>query len=69
VTAGDPGSGGAASRGSAATTGGPLFVTTLLKGTVLLLDPAGPLFTQIGSGNLRAFIDGTDTPGPGGLSN
>ena len=42
---------------------------TYPRNTVLLLDPAGPLYAAIGAGNLRAFIDGTDTRGPAGLSN
>ncbi len=41
--AGEPGTGGAAGYGSAATTGGPLFATTFLASTPLILDPAGPL--------------------------
>jgi hypothetical protein len=36
---------------------------------VLLLDPAGPLFAQIGVPNLRAFIDGQDTRGGAALAN
>ena len=69
VVAGEPGTGGAAGFGGAPTTGGPVWPTTLLKGQAIMLDPAGPLFTQIGAGNLRAFVDGTDTVGHGCLSN
>jgi hypothetical protein len=69
VTAGDPGTGGSASHGSAATTGGPLWPVSYAKGTTIMLDPAGPLFAQIGAPNLRAFIAGTDTRGPAALSN
>ena len=69
VTAGDPGTGGAAGFGSAPTTGGPPWPTTLRKGQVIMLDPAGPLYAQVGAGNLRAFIDGQDTRGGAALSN
>jgi hypothetical protein len=33
-----------------------------IKGTVIELDPAGPLYTAIGAGNLRAYAD-TDAVG------
>ena len=69
VVAGEPGTGGAAGFGGAPTTGGPVWPTTFYKNQVLLLDPAGPLFTQIGAGNLRAFVDGQDTRGGFALSN
>jgi hypothetical protein len=68
VVAGEPGTGGAAGPGNAATTGGPIWPTTLVKGQAIMLDPAGPLYTLIGAGNLRAFID-TDTVGHACLSN
>jgi hypothetical protein len=68
MTAGEPGTGQAASHGSAATTGGPLWPVSYPRNTVLLLDPAGPLFAQIGAPNLRAFTDGTDTIGHQGLA-
>jgi hypothetical protein len=42
---------------------------TFLEGTAMLLDPAGQLYTAIGSGNLRAFAQGTDDPGHAALSN
>jgi hypothetical protein len=69
VAAGQPGTGGAAGNGSAATTGGPLWATAYPRNTVIMLDPAGPLYSQIGAGNLRAFTDGTDTAGHQALSN
>jgi hypothetical protein len=69
VVAGEPGTGGAAGFGGAPTTGGPVFPTTLIKGTAIMLDPAGPLYTQIGAGNLRAFVDGQDNVGHAALSN
>ena len=49
--------------------GGPIWPTTYLKGQVIMLDPAGPLYTLIGAGNLRAFVDGQDTVGHLCLSN
>ena len=47
------------------------FPVTFLAGTPLWLDTAGGLYAAIGSGNLRAWIDGTDDIGHGhcGLSN
>jgi hypothetical protein len=69
VVAGEPGTGGAAGHGSAATTGGPLQATTYLSGTPIILDPAGSLYTAIGASNLRAFADGTDTVSHAALSN
>jgi hypothetical protein len=41
-------------------TAGP-FPVTFQAGTPLWLDSAGPLYSTIGSGNLRAWIDGSDT--------
>lgn len=69
VVAGEPGTGGPAGFGSAPTTGGPLMATTFAKGQVILLDPAGPLYTQIGAGNLRAYVQGQDDVGHAGLHN
>jgi hypothetical protein len=43
VTAGEPATGGAAGFGSASTTGGPLWPMTYIKGTPIILDPAGQL--------------------------
>jgi hypothetical protein len=42
---------------------------TWFAGTPLWLDSAGQLFAAIGSGNLRAWIDGTDDVGHASLSN
>jgi len=69
VVAGEPATGGAAGFGNASTTGGPLWGTRIPKGTSIMLDPAGPVYAQIGAGNLRAFIDGQDTVGHAGLHN
>jgi hypothetical protein len=69
VVAGEPGTGGAAGFGGAPTTGGPVWPTTFLKGQAIMLDPAGSLYTAIGAGNLRAFVDGQDTVGHACLSN
>jgi hypothetical protein len=38
-------------------------------GTVIIADPAGKLFTAIGSGNLRAFVPGQDDVGHAAISN
>jgi hypothetical protein len=69
VVAGEPGTGGAAGYGSAATASGPLLPIVLQPNQVIMLDPAGALYTAIGAGNLRAFIDGQDTVGHAGLHN
>lgn len=84
VVAGEPGTGGAAGFGSAATivpsaaSEGKfgLWGLTLLAGTAIYADPAagfatGPqlLYQAIGAGNLRAFTDGTDAVGHQALSN
>ncbi len=69
VVAGEPGTGGASGFGGAPTTGGPLWPTTYLAGTAIVLDPAGPLYTAIGAGNLRAFTQGTDDVGHQALAN
>jgi hypothetical protein len=69
LVAGEPGTGAPAGPGNAATTGGPLWPTTYLRNTVIVLDPAGSLFTAIGAGNLRAYVQGTDDRGPSGLAN
>ena len=42
--------------------------TTWLAGMELLLDPSGPLFTAIGSGNLT-LVSSADDVGHSGLSN
>ena len=42
---------------------------TFIKGTVIELDPAGPLFAAIGAGNLRAYVQGQDDSGHAALSN
>jgi hypothetical protein len=69
VTAGEPGTGGASGYGNRATTGGPVWPTTFAKGQVIVLDDAGPVYSQIGAGNLRAYVQGTDDRGPSGVSN
>jgi hypothetical protein len=69
LVAGEPGTGGAAGFGSASTTGGPLFPQTFIKGTPIVLDPASALYTAIGAGNLRAFVQGQDDVGHAALGN
>lgn len=49
VTAGEPGTGGAAGFGNAATSAGyGVFPQTFTKGTAVVLDPAGPLAVRPG---------------------
>lgn len=37
-----------------------MFPQTFIKGTAIVPDPAGPLFTATRSGNLRAYVPGQD---------
>ena len=69
VVAGEPGTGGAAGFGGAPTASGPWLPITLQPQQVIMLDPAGGLYTAIGAGNLRPFVDGQDTVGHAGLTN
>jgi len=46
-----------------------LFPQTFIKGTAIVLDPAGPLFAAIGAGNLRAYVQGQDDTGHAALAN
>jgi len=39
------------------------FPVTFQRGQVIVLDPAGSLYSAIGAGNLRAFTDGQDMVG------
>lgn len=69
VVAGEPGTGGAAGFGGAPTTGGYAFPTLLVKGTPIVLDPAGSLYAAIGAGNLRAYVQGQDDVNHSALGN
>jgi hypothetical protein len=70
VVAGEPGTGGAAGFGNASISAGAEdWPVTYIKGTTIILDPAGGLFTAIGSGNLRAYVQGQDDVGHAGLAN
>ncbi len=69
VVAGEPGTGGAAGYGGAPTTGGLAWPQTFLEGTAIVLDPAGSLYTAIGAGNLRAYVQGQDDRGGAALAN
>jgi hypothetical protein len=72
VVAGEPGTGGAAGYGNGALAAGQvdaLWPTTFIKGTPIMLDPAGALFAAIGSGNLKAFTAAQDSSGIDGVSN
>ena len=53
---------GAGEYGSAS---GVIFI----KGTPIMLDPAGSLYAAIGAGNLRAFVQGQDDVGHAALAN
>jgi len=81
VTAGEPGTGGAAGPGNAQTaataTSGKfgLWGMTLLQGTAIYADSSagstGPqlLYQAIGAANLRAWVQGQDDVGHGALAN
>lgn len=70
VTAGEPGTGGAAGHGSASISAGiGYFAQTFIAGQVVVLDPASALYTAIGAGNLRAYVQGQDDVGHAALSN
>jgi hypothetical protein len=69
LTPGEPGTGAPAGPGNAATNGGPVWATKILKGTAIVLDPAGPLYSQIGAGSLRPFVDGQDSVSHAATSN
>jgi hypothetical protein len=81
VTAGEPGTGGAAGYGGAPRvapgTSGKYDTVPLMftPGTVIVADSSagstGPqlLYAAIGAGNLRAFVDGQDTVGHAALGN
>ena len=45
------------------------FTQTLVPGQVIVLYPAGALYTAIGAGDLRAYVQGRDNVGHQGLSN
>ena len=42
---------------------------TFIKGTAIILDVASALFTAIGTGNLRAYVQGQDDRGGAALAN
>ncbi len=69
--AGEPGTGGAAGFGNAATSAGAvLWPMTFQAGTTIILDPAGPLYAALGGlTNLRLFTQGTDDAGHAALAN
>jgi hypothetical protein len=70
VTAGEPGTGGAAGFDSTGISAGyAAFPQILQPSTEIILDPAGPLYAAIGGGNLAAWAQGTDDVGHGALSN
>ena len=68
VAAGEPATGAPAGPGNAATTGGPLWPFTFVKGTTIMLDSASVLYAAL-SGSLRPFVQGQDDRGGAALSN
>jgi hypothetical protein len=71
VTAGEPGSGGAAGYGSAPISAGyAVFPQSFQPGTVIYLDPAGPLYGYLnGAGALRPYVQGSDDVSHAAISN
>ncbi|MDQ2874946.1 MAG: hypothetical protein M3Y33_09205 [Actinomycetota bacterium] len=81
LVAGEPGTGGAAGRGNVGTvapgTSGKYgwLPSTFQVGTAIYADSSGGttgpalLYQAIGAGNLRAYVQGQDDVGHGGLSN
>ena len=77
VVAGEPGTGGAAGYGNAASaspaTAGKYgaYPLTFIKGTLIVLDPApaNGLYAAIGAGNLVAWTGAQETGGTDGCSN
>ena len=79
VVAGEPGTGGAAGFGNSAYTDAAghwgSSGATFLAGTTIYADSGGgstgpeKLYTAIGAGNLRAYVQGTDDVGHAGLAN
>lgn len=66
ATQGQPGTGSYA-QGAGSTA--PLAGSPSSRGTVIMADPAGALYTAIGTGNLRAYVVGQDRVGHAALSN
>lgn len=66
---GEPATSGAAGYGNHGTNGVCAFTQTLVPGQVIVLYPAGALYTAIGAGDLRAYVQGRDNVGHQGLSN
>ena len=75
VVVGEPGTGGAAGHGNSASvspataTKFGLWPMTFGVGTPIVLDPAGALYSAIGAGNLRAYVQGQDDIGHAALAN
>lgn len=71
VTAGEPGTGGAAGFGNASiASGAEDWPTTFVAGTVIVLDSASALYGVLnGAGVLRTYVQGQDDVGHAALSN
>jgi hypothetical protein len=66
TTAWQPGTESFASAAGNYGSGGSVVIP---KGTVLMLDPTGPVYTAIGAGNLTAFSEAQETGGQYGTAN
>ena len=70
VVAGEPGTGGASGFGGAPLAAGQVeapWPVTYLKGQLIEVDSAGPLYAAIGAGNLRAWTGAQETGGLAGM--
>lgn len=71
VTAGEPGTGGAAGFGNTGISAGyAAFPQTFVAGTLIVLDSASPLYTYLnGQGALLPYQQGTDDVSHAAISN
>lgn len=73
VTAGEPGTGGAAGYGNSGTSSGyGVFPQVFVEGTAIELDPTGAVYaaiTAVNANALRAWVPGQDDVGHGAVSN
>jgi hypothetical protein len=71
VTAGEPGTGGAAGYGNVGISAGyATFPRSFQPGTAIVLHRASPLYSYLnGQGALRAYVQGTDDASHAAISN
>ena len=71
VTAGEPGTGGAAGFGCVGISAGyAAFPQSFQPGAPIVLDSASPLYTYLnGQGGVRAYVQGTDDVSHAAISN